>query len=58
MIFFLTSGLCFADDDRHEYKKKYEVTITNLTRGQYFSPPIVINHDRNFSFFTLKRIYD
>jgi hypothetical protein len=30
----------------------YEVSITNLTRGQVFSPPIVINHDRHFSLFT------
>jgi len=43
--------LSFADQDR--YKRKYEITITNLTRGQVFSPPIVINHNSNFSLFTL-----
>jgi hypothetical protein len=51
MIFMLTGTLCFAD-----YKqsgRKYEVTITNLTRGQVFSPPIVITHSKNFRLFTL-----
>jgi hypothetical protein len=51
LILILTSGLSFADQDR--YKRKYEITITNLTRGQVFSPPIVINHNSNFSLFTL-----
>ena len=51
LILILTSGLAFADQER--YKKKYEITITNLTRGQVFSPPIVINHNSNFSLFTL-----
>ena len=51
LILILTNGLSFADQER--YKKKYEITITNLTRGQVFSPPIVINHNSNFSLFTL-----
>jgi hypothetical protein len=53
LIVILTSGLSFADQERDKYKRKYKVTITNLTRGQVFSPPIVIGHDRNFSLFTL-----
>jgi hypothetical protein len=53
MILILVSGLCFADEERYSKKRKYEVTITNLTPGQIFSPPIVIAHDRNFSLFTL-----
>jgi hypothetical protein len=51
LIFMLTTPLCFAD-----YKpsgRKYEVTITNLTRSQIFSPPIVISHGRHFRLFTL-----
>jgi hypothetical protein len=52
MILILVSGLSFADEKRYS-KKKYEVTITNLTRGQIFSPPIVIAHDSKFSLFTL-----
>jgi len=53
MIFILINGLSFADQERDKDKRKYEVTITNLTRGQIFSPPIVIAHDRHFSLFTL-----
>ena len=53
LIFILTSGLSLADEERHTKKIKYKVTITNLTRGQVFSPPIVISHNRNFRLFTL-----
>ena len=52
-IFFLTTGLSFADRERDDSQRKYEVTITNLTRGQVFSPPIVIVHSRDFYLFTL-----
>jgi len=31
----------------------YEVTITNITRGQIFSPPIAIAHSRGYSMFKL-----
>jgi hypothetical protein len=53
MIFVVVSGLSFADEERHKKTRKYKVTITNLTRGQIFSPPIVIGHNRNFSLFKL-----
>ena len=53
LILIVTSGLSFASGDRYYKKKKYKVTITNLTRGQIFSPPIVIAHDGKFSLFTL-----
>jgi hypothetical protein len=53
LIFILTSGLSLADEERHTKKIKYKVTITNLTRGQVFSPPIVIAHDSKFNLFTL-----
>ena len=53
MIFVLVSGLAFADDERYKKTRKYKVTITNLTRGQIFSNPIVIGHNRNFSLFKL-----
>ncbi len=52
MFISLTGTLSFADQERDEKKKTYKVTITNLTRDQVFSPPIVINHDRDFSLFT------
>lgn len=51
MIFLLTTGLSFADRERDDSHRKYEVTITNLTRGQVFSPPIVIVHNRDFNLF-------
>ena len=53
MLFILASGLSFADEEGYKKKIKYKITITNLTRGQVFSPPIVISHDRSFRLFTL-----
>jgi hypothetical protein len=53
VIFALASGLSFADEERYKKNIKFRITITNLTRGQVFSPPIAIGHDRNFSLFTL-----
>ena len=49
MILFLAGGTSYAG----QFKTKYEVTITNLTRGQIFSPPIVISHNWNFQLFAL-----
>lgn len=49
MIFFLAGGTSYAG----KFQTTYEVTITNLTRGQIFSPPIVISHNWNFQLFTL-----
>jgi len=51
MVFILASGSSFANQSYGG--RTYEVTITNLTRGQIFSPPIVISHKRNFSLFSL-----
>jgi hypothetical protein len=33
-------------------EQTYAVTVTNVTRGQVLSPPVVIMHDRSFSLFT------
>ncbi len=44
----ITSSTAFADQGR-----KYEVTITNITRGQVITPPIVISHEKDFQLFTL-----
>jgi hypothetical protein len=51
LILFVANG--FASADQKRFEKKYEVTITNLTRGQIFSPPIVISHNWNFRLFNL-----
>lgn len=32
---------------------EYEVTITNITQGQTFTPQLVISHDSSFRMFTL-----
>ena len=39
----------YADDD----KRAITVTITNVTRGQIFSPPIVFSHTKHFELFDL-----
>jgi len=31
----------------------YEVTVTNLTKGQVFSPPVAVSHGRDYSLFQL-----
>ena len=49
MIVCLGSGLAYGK----QYVRKYEVTITNLTHGQVFSPPIVITHKHDFILFDL-----
>jgi hypothetical protein len=45
----LVSGVAYAKDKTTRYK----VTITNITRGQIFSPPIVISHKKDFRLFSL-----
>lgn len=37
--------------DRHKFK--YEVTITNITKGQVFSPPALVTHTRKVALFEL-----
>jgi len=48
MAGILVSKICYAEQGR-----RYEVTITNTTRGQTFSPPVVIAHDKDFELFSL-----
>lgn len=31
----------------------YEVTITNITKGQVFSPPVLVTHNRNVALFNV-----
>jgi hypothetical protein len=51
-VFILASGSSYATQSQGG--RTYAVTITNLTRGQIFSPPIVISHNKNFSLFSLE----
>jgi len=46
LVTALGTQVAVADDDM------YEVTITNLTRGQVITPPVVISHKRGFALFT------
>lgn len=52
VVFVLSAGVVVADDEKHGYRT-YAVTITNVTRGQIFSPPIIFSHRGNFKLFEL-----
>ncbi len=45
----LSAVPAFADDDGD---RRYAVTITNLTRGQVLTPPVVVSHNSEFVLFT------
>ncbi len=47
----LGTGFAHADSDR--FVRRYEVTVTNLTRGQIMAPPAVIAHNKHYTMFTL-----
>ncbi|MDJ0939475.1 MAG: spondin domain-containing protein [Woeseiaceae bacterium] len=51
----LASALLFAAtanaDDYRKYNRTYEVTITNITKGQVFSPPVLVTHKRSVALF-------
>lgn len=48
-------GLCAATSmaAAEGYKRFYEVTITNITKGQSFTPQLVTSHSRAVSLFTV-----
>jgi len=50
MVFVMISSMNFAYADGG---RRYEVTITNITRGQVITPPIVFSHDKSFELFSL-----
>ena len=54
-VFILSLALFgeFAFADSYGYGRKYEITITNITRGQIFSPPVAISHKWGFQLFEL-----
>ena len=57
MCAILASGVAHAKNkhkDKHKDKvSSYAVTITNITRGQIISAPIVISHNKDFQLFSL-----
>jgi hypothetical protein len=46
-------GTAIAGGDAHPRAKVYRVTITNVTKGQVFSPPVLATHRGSVSIFTL-----
>ena len=44
--------LAHAGGDNNRYRT-YEVTITNLTKGQVFSPPVLVTHKASIALFEL-----
>jgi hypothetical protein len=43
-------GIGLADENGG---KRYQVTITNVTRGQVITPPVLISHNEDFQLFTV-----
>lgn len=54
-IGLLSSSNAFADYYSYYYSKKkiYEVTVTNITRGESFTPILAATHKRSVAFFDL-----
>lgn len=44
-------GMALVSAGAHAADVQYEVSITNLTRGQIFSPPLVVTHPGSISLF-------
>src|SRR5215470_330892 len=53
--FLMVTGLPAAPTAAAEEGLRYEVTITNLTRGQQFTPILVASHREGVQLFTLGR---
>lgn len=49
VVMILTGSAVLAEDDRG--RRTYEVTITNITKGQVFSPPVLVTHNRRIALF-------
>ncbi len=50
-IGLLSAGLALADN--HKGGKTYQVTITNLTKRQVFSPPLLVSHKASIQLFNV-----
>ncbi len=52
----LITGVALADDDRSDddrRKQTWSVTVTNLTRMQVITPPLLISHKGSFKLFEI-----
>jgi hypothetical protein len=53
LVAALVTGVAASAMAQTQEKTKYEISITNLTRGQYFTPPLVVIHKSGVRLFTL-----
>ncbi|UCD78182.1 MAG: spondin domain-containing protein [Desulfobacterales bacterium] len=54
IVFFIVLAIVPASEASYSKQaQSYKVTITNITRGQIISPPLVISHSRDFRLFNL-----
>jgi hypothetical protein len=44
-------GHANADGSYHSGQRTYEITITNITKGQVFSPPVLVTHRSSVAVF-------
>jgi hypothetical protein len=49
----LTSSGLFTQTVLAQEKFRYEITITNLTRGQHFTAPLIVTHKANLRLFAI-----
>ena len=47
LVSLLSMGVIYAAVGGDEEELMVEISVTNLTRGQTFSPVFVVRHDRN-----------
>lgn len=47
----LLANTANADNSYHSGQRTYEVTITNITKGQVFSPPVLVTHKKSVALF-------
>lgn len=49
---FLSWQISSASNDDYRYSTQYKVTVTNLTKGESFTPILAATHKKNINFFT------
>jgi hypothetical protein len=52
LVALLAAGIPGSQDSAWA-DQVYRVTFTNITKGQVVTPPVLVNHNRNFRLFTL-----
>ncbi len=52
-VIFLGTALASCDTMAAEHEEMYEVTITNITHGEFFTPIMVASHHRGIKLFEL-----